>query len=392
MATKVETPALKMAANLTPGSVEPAMKAAEAKTTKLYKVPIAKIKVMPGFNVRVQSAEYLEHRDMIAASIKANGFDQTKPVAGYVAKEGDENVIYLTDGHTRLDAVAVVNGDPDVDPRSEITTLPVLVHPGTASLTDLTVALHTSNTGRPLTPFELGVVVKRLMSEEGADKTQLAARLAVTPRYLDDVLLLVDAPKQVREAVMAGNVSSTLAIQEIRKDPKSAVAKITKAVADNKASGGTGKVTRKALGPKMQKVRTTVSLATGTDVKDVLKALAAFVRQTVKLTEDGDVQNLATDGTISLVIEVPAPEKSVKPIKVKPPKKTTPSAATLAAAAAAPVEDENLPETGEDDDSAGTDDDLGITGAEEVTSDGLDDEIAQLPPAVGSDPEVPDDI
>jgi ParB family chromosome partitioning protein len=400
--TAMAIPSSKVDIKLAAGSVEPAMKAAEAKSTKLYRVPITAIKTIPGFNVRVQSADYLAHRDMIAESIRANGFDQTKPLAGYVAKEGDKNVIYVTDGHTRLDAVTLVNGG-STDGENLIPTLPVLVHPADKSLADLTVALHTSNTGRPLSPFELGVVVKRLLKDEGADKAEIASRLAVTPRYLDDVLLLVNGPKEVRTAVLEGTVSSTLAIQELRKDPEKAVEKITAAAA--KASPGK-KVTKKDLGPKMQKVKSTVSIATGTDMKEIVKAVAALVRKAIPAQADGDdedaIKLALVDGTINLVIEVPAAEKPAKakpkakpaakkapakkaaePAADKAPAKKASSKKAPAAKAKPPVEDdENL--------TADDEDDLGIEGAE-VASEGEDDEIAIIPPAVKNGEGVDDD-
>lgn len=394
---KLALPSSKVDIKLTAGSVEPAMKAAEAKSTKLYRIPVEKIKVIPGFNVRVQSADYTAHRDMIADSIRANGFDQTKPLAGYVAKEGDSNVIYVTDGHTRLDAVSIVNQD---EGGPTVPMLPVLVHPADKSLTDLTVALHTSNTGRPLSPFELGVVVKRLMKDEGADKAEIAKRLAVTPRYLDDVLLLVNGPKEVRTAVLEGQVSSTLAIQELRKDPEKAVEKITAAV----AKAGGSKVTKKALGPKMQKVKSTVSIATGTDMKEIVKAVAALVRKAIPAQADGDdedaIKLALVDGTINLVIEVPAEEKAkpaAKPKKAaakKAPAKKPAKAKTEEAPAEKPAKKgkaKPAPEPVEEDDNLSADDDdddLGIEGAE-ATSD--DEEVAILPPAVKNGEGVDDD-
>lgn len=389
---KLALPSSKVDINLTAGSIEPAMKAAEAKSTKLFRVPVAHIKTIPGFNVRVPSPEYLAHRDTIAESIRANGYDDTKPLAGYVAKEGDANVIYVTDGHTRLDAVNTINADPDTPEEAEIKMLPVVVRSPAPSLTDLTVALHTANNGRPLTPFELGVVVKRLLRDEGADKAEIAKRLAVTPRYLDDVLLLVNGPKEVRQAVLDGNVSATLAIQELRKSPEKAVEKITAAVSK---SGGK-KVTKKALGPKMQKIKATVSVATDTDMKEIVKAVAAKVREAIPNDGDDESPSAAVDGTITITIEVPAAEKpKATPKKTtakKPAAKKTEKAKVEKTAKpkskpkAKPVEEED------DDLTADTgDEELGIPGAEEVTSDGLDDEPARVPSAVKSDKDVPAD-
>lgn len=388
---KMTIPSSKVSIALEAGATEPAMKAAEAKSTKLYNVPIEKIKPIPGFNVRVDSPDYRNHRDMLVESMRANGYDRTKALAGFVAKEGDENVIYVTDGHTRLDAASILAGE-ELD---GFNVLPVIVRTPAPSLTDLTVALHTNNTGRPLTPFELGVVVKRLLKEEGSDKATIAKRLAVTPRYLDDVLLLVNAPKKVRDAVLEGQVSSTMAIQEVRKagdEPQKAVDRITSAV-EKATAAGKKRATAKDTGPKMQKVRSSVSVATGTSMKDIVKAVAQLVRDAVKASGEGDARVADTDGTINLVIEVPAAEDPVvaaapkkaapKPAKAAEPapKKSTPKKAkTPKAADPAPVEDDNI---AADDGNIPADDDsgdLGIPGAEPV--DPGDDEVAMLPPAV----------
>lgn len=398
MADKLTLPKAKFSHELTAAPVDPTMKAAEATTAKLYRVPVDKIKPIPGFNVRVESPEYVAHRDMIRQSIANNGFDATKPLAGYVAKEGDENVIYVTDGHTRLAAVQEHNADPDTPEAEEINVLPVMVHSKEVSLTDLTVALHTANNGRPLTPFELGVVVKRLMAEEGAKKGEIAGRLGVTPRYLDDVLLLANADAKVKQHVAAGSVSSTMAIQLLRKDSDSAAEKIEAAV---KKTAGTGKkATKKHTGPKMQKVKVSVPFTSGDDMKEIVKAVAAKVREAVAAEEGEDDTKLATvDGTVNLVIEVPAPEKP-KPAKKAPAKKAAAAkpakkASTKKAAPADDAEEAKPAKKASTKKAAAkpakkskAKADLGIEGAEEV---GEDDEVAILPPKVSSDEDVPDD-
>lgn len=405
--TKLTLPKAKFAHELTAAPVDATMKAAEATSAKLYRVPVAKIKTIPGFNVRVQSPDYIAHRDMIRASIAQNGFDQTKPLAGFVAKEGDENVIYVTDGHTRLDAVNEHNADPDTAEKDEINTLPVMVHAKEMSLTDLTVALHTANSGRPLTPFELGVVVKRLLAEEGAKKTEIAKRLAVTPRYLDDVLLLANADSKVKQHVASGAVSSTMAIQLIRKDADTAAEKIEAAVA--KTAGTGKKATAKHAEPRMQKVKVQVAFSEGGDMKEIVKAAAAAIRQAIP-AEDGeeDGVKLATiTGTIDLVIAVPAPAKpkaaAKKPAAKKPaakPAETKKAKAEAKAADAEPAakpkkagakkaaEPEAKPAAKKTGKKAKPAADLGIEGAEEV---GEDDEMAILPPKVSSDENVPDE-
>ena len=129
----------------------------------------------------------------------------------------------------------------------------------------------------------------------------------------------VDGPADVvRDAVLRGQVSSTLAIQELRRNPKKAEERIVSAVAKATAAGKTKATKKDVGGVRMQKVKASVSLATGDSIKDVLKALAAKVRETVG--HDGD-DVLLTDGSISVVIEVPAPEKAKPAKKAAAPKK-----------------------------------------------------------------------
>lgn len=397
---KLSLPKAKFAHELIAAPVDPTMKAAEATSAKLYRVPVSKIKVIPGFNVRVQSPDYIAHRDAIRASIAANGYDSTKPLAGYVAKEGDENVIYVTDGHTRLDAVNEHNADPDTAEKDEINTLPVMVQPKEVSLTDLTVMLHTANSGRPLTPFELGVVVKRLLAEEDAKKADIATRLGVTTRYLDDVLLLANADSKVKQHVAAGAVSSTMAIQLLRKDADTAAAKIEAAV---KATAGTGKkATKKHAGPRMQKIKVAVEFAEDQDMKEIVKAAAAAIREAVPAVEGEDDAKLAgVSGTVNLVIEVPAPEKPKPAKKAAAKKAKADKPAKGKKAKAAPAEEAAETEEAKPVKKAKAKAkaekpakgkkakaDIGVEGAEVVED---DDEEAILPPKVSSDEEVPDD-
>lgn len=394
MTDKLTLPKAKFTHELSAAPVDPTMKQAEAKSAKLYLVPVDKIKPIPGFNVRVESPDYIAHREAIKHDIAINGYNPTKPLAGYVAhEEGEGNVIYVTDGHTRLAAVNDFNSDPDVAEADEITHIPVLVQPKEVSLTDLTVQLHTANNGRPLTPYELGVVVKRLLAEEGAKKGEIASRLGVTTRYLDDVLLLANANGKVKQHVAAGDVSSTMAIQLLRKNADTAAEKIEAAVA--KAASTGKKATKKLTGPKMQKVRATVSFKAGDDMKEIVKSAASAIREAVQAeTGEEDVKLSLVDGSVSLVIEVPAPEKpeGEKAVerrqkaakggaaKSAKGKKASKSEAAPKGKKAAKVEADEEPKKKRG--KKAPSDDLGIPGAEPADDDG---EPAILPPKVLSD-------
>lgn len=226
--------------SLVPGSVKAAMKEVGASSSDLWMVPYKDIRVIDGFNVRVRNAEYEAHLHSIRDSILANGFYRDKPLEGYVAKEDGTNVIYITGGHTRYEAAGLA-----IEAGAAIEALPIIVKPAGTSQEDLTVALVTGNSGRPLTPIETAIVIKRLLGF-GLDEKQIAQRLGYGKKYVEDLLGLLSAPAPVRKLVEQGKVSATLAIAEIKKDPKEAARKLTEAVKLVTEAGKT-KVTKKSL-------------------------------------------------------------------------------------------------------------------------------------------------
>jgi ParB-like chromosome segregation protein Spo0J len=363
-----------------------------------YTVKVDQLRPLPGFNVRVRETDdYRSHVEALKQSIRENGFYPNKPLAGYIGKEGEEDVIYVTDGYTRLEAVTEIN-DEALNDDEQIEGLPVVLKSPDSTLADLTIALVQDNSGRPLTPYEMGVVVQRLAGMKGDgdaplfSKADIARRLSVTERYIDDLNVLVGAPAKVRDAVLRGNVSSTLAIQELRRDPKKAESRLIAAVEKATASGKT-KATRKDVGAvKMQKVRATVSIATGDSIKDVLKSMAKSVRDAVGHDKETDV--LTTDGTLTIIMEVPAPTPAPKPAAAKKTaakksgstKKSGKSSAPAAKAATTPSAAKS-----DASDQSGTN---GADSAPEVTSDADEGEPVKLPPAIVSEGggDDPDDI
>lgn len=333
---KFNLPSLDFKVELTPAPVAAAMKTAEAKKGDLYNVPLANIRVLPDFNVRVRETDaYKTGIAELTASIAANGYYPHKPLAGYAAKDGDATIIYLEDGHRRLEAVEAFNFAAGAD--AQITTLPVIVAPQATTMEDMLVNLVQSNSGKDLTPYEKGVVVKRLLGF-GMDKKTVADRLGFTPRYIDDLLVLVGAPAVVRTLMLNNQVSSTQALRELRKDPAQAGARLTAAVKTAEASGkskATAKDTAKAAGgPKMQKIAINVNFGAGDVMGAVLKVLAGQLRTQVP-HDTGEADTINVDGSINLTLSIPAPEPAPAPAPAEKPAKAPkpPKAPTKAAAA-----------------------------------------------------------
>jgi hypothetical protein len=242
MSTKASTPTTDtVIENLIPGSVKAAMKVAGASSSNLWMVPYSQLRVIEGFNVRIRNAEYLSHVQDIKNSIIRNGYYRDRPLEGYVGKDDDgENVIFVTGGHTRHEAVGEA-----IEEGHGIESIPVIVKPQGTSQEDLTVALVTGNNGRPLSPIETAIVCKRLQGF-GLDNKAIADRLCFTKKYVDNLFELLAAPAAVRKLVEQGKVSASLAIEELKKDGKGAAKKLTEAVEVAEASGKK-KVTKKTL-------------------------------------------------------------------------------------------------------------------------------------------------
>lgn len=215
---------------LVAGNTKAAMKDIQAVSSDLWKVPLDKFVFIEGFNPRTDTPAYLAHIEEVAQSILANGYYQDKPIAAFVDEDG---AIRPTDGHTRIRAArrAVELGAP-------LETLPTVIKPRGTSMEDITVALVTSNTGKPLTPYETALVVKRLI-DMGLDEKTVAKRLNYTTPYVQDLLTLVAAPKPIRDMVANGQVAASVAVKEWNTHGTKAVARLKAGLDKAKAAGKT---------------------------------------------------------------------------------------------------------------------------------------------------------
>lgn len=85
------------------GSTKKAMSG--AKSRDLWQIDPRELKFMPGFNTRTPRPGLEAHIRALADSMKSEGYYLDKPIAVYIAREGDQEVKYVTDGHCRTKAV-----------------------------------------------------------------------------------------------------------------------------------------------------------------------------------------------------------------------------------------------------------------------------------------------
>lgn len=287
---------------LTPGSVKKAT--VGIPSGDLWKMPRARIRVIEGFNVREKDADYKANVRKYADSMKANGYDETKPMAGYVYEENGEHFIGLVDGHTRLDAVDLANSEG-----AEIEIIPVVTKARGTSMEDITIGLVTSNSGAALKPLEVAKVCKRLVGFQ-MDVKDIAARLTLTPAYVNQLLDLLAAPKAVRDLVANGTIAATLAMDTIKKHGKEATKMLTAGVKQAKVTGKTrvtAKHVKAATAPKTKLTKgkkagqvekaaqapETGAAQAPTDTDNLLELGRVFIEEQGKeLVTGGDIQPL----------------------------------------------------------------------------------------------------
>jgi ParB family chromosome partitioning protein len=186
-------------------------------TGRVFHVPIEKLVVLPNFNLRITDhPDYVKDLKDLAHSIDMEGFYDTKPLAGYAAKTADgTSHIVLTDGHRRLEAVKMLNAARAAGGNPIIDKLPLIFKKPTVTAADLTISLVQENSGRRLTMIENAVQAKRMI-DGGFKKDEIAERLKIAPRYVEDLLLLIAADKDVRLLVMQGKIAGTEVVKRLR--------------------------------------------------------------------------------------------------------------------------------------------------------------------------------
>lgn len=213
--------------NLVPGNSKAAADAIKTGRLDVYICPPDKLRVLPGFNVREKGTERYEARvEWLTNSIIENGYYRDQPLGGYAARVDGEDVIYVTKGHRRHEAVmrAIERGH-------EIEGVPVMLQARGTSIEALTVDLVVGNEGEPLTMYECGVVCARLVGY-GWDSAKIAAKLGYSsPQHVDNLLLLAGAPLSVRQMVINDVVSATTAIATLKKHGDKAAEVLAKAQA-----------------------------------------------------------------------------------------------------------------------------------------------------------------
>jgi ParB-like chromosome segregation protein Spo0J len=194
----------------------------------LLKVAPADIHIKQDWNVREDTPEYRQHVVDLAESIYQNGVET--PLKGYYDKL--DNKIYLTNGHSRMLAIALIKTKYG----TEIKSVPLILEDRHASEADRTLTLLTSNSGKPLSTLEQGWVYKRLL-KLGWSEELIASKSGVNVQTVTRALNLQGAPEPLKQMIRQGEVSASLAIDTIRANGQDATEILKEAKEVAKADG-----------------------------------------------------------------------------------------------------------------------------------------------------------
>lgn len=199
------------------------------------------LKIVPMFNTRIPSAAYRAHIDDLKAKIRKHGYLKNHPMSIFIQKIDQGTVeFWVTDGNTRLAAVLELLGEG-----VNIHGVTVVLEPDGTTLSDITARLVINNTAKPLTDLEIGLVLKRLISY-GHALEQAAEMINLKVNDAKNLLVLIGAPDEIRAMVIAEEVSTTLALQYMKKHGAKAV-DVLKTGLDAAKGLGKRKVTQKTL-------------------------------------------------------------------------------------------------------------------------------------------------
>ena len=220
--------------NIASDSKNPAAKRGDS-----IRVNISSIKVVDGFNVRIDDDELREHVAGIAGALTANL--PIPPIEVWVNPESGD--IELVDGHCRFHAYQqYAEMTPEFDGY-----ISAVKFDGTPGQRRMRIA--SSNKQLKLKPVELGRLYIDARDIDGLSRQEIAAEAGMSLAHVDQMILLASAKPEVLAAVDSGSISATEAVKLTREHGDGAVEELERRQ-EAAAELGKGKVTAKVAAPK----------------------------------------------------------------------------------------------------------------------------------------------
>lgn len=221
-----------------------------AKRGDAIRVNISAIKVVDGFNVRINDDELREHVAGIAGALAANL--PIPPIEVWVNPETGD--IELVDGHCRFHAYEqYAEISPDFDGY-----ISAVKFDGTPGQRRMRIA--SSNKQLKLKPVELGRLYIDARDIYGLSRQEIAAEAGMSLAHVDQMILFASGgSREIHDAVDRKEISATEATKLIRDHGPDATAELERRK-EAAAEIGKGKVTAKFAAPKKVASRPRVDL------------------------------------------------------------------------------------------------------------------------------------
>lgn len=202
---------------------------------EVVKIPIDKIVIREGFNVRTDYGNLEE----LADSIIENG--QTVPGRVDVLEDG---TFALVDGHRRFKAHQIIAE------RGLESFFIAIVNNKKTTEEQRILQMFTTQDNKPLAAHEVAELINRLVNL-GHDQVSVAKKIGKTPSYVSQMLNYANETPEIKKMVEEGlvKVSTVLKVQKDVKDSKERAEAIKDAVKNN----GGKKVTAESITNKMDK-------------------------------------------------------------------------------------------------------------------------------------------
>lgn len=191
--------------------------------TQLYKVPLAQIRIRPGFNARVQGdvpndlwMQILMIPDLADGIFASNGPDD--PVIGDFYKVDD--YFYVTEGERRILALRhlIATGRETYPNGNPVDEVSVLLNPAGTTDLERKRKIGTSGNKLPLTPMQRAFYYLNLKTEFNLSHEQIAEMFPPMSRQtVDNYVLATELPAAVQQDIDADKVKITNAISDLRK-------------------------------------------------------------------------------------------------------------------------------------------------------------------------------
>ncbi|MFY1954937.1 ParB/RepB/Spo0J family partition protein [Achromobacter xylosoxidans] len=297
------------------------------KRADAMKIEYHRIHVVPGFNLRELDDQYEAEIKDLLAHILAGGL---LPALEVVAM-ADGTGVELVDGHRRHDAMgrAIAQGFP-------INWVPIVPFQG--NKIDRLARVYTSNKKSQLRPLEAARGFKNFRGA-GLDSAEIAAVTQFSRTHVENLLVLIDAERDVQELVRAGKVSAEVAIEAVRQLGANAGDFLARKYDQVKAAGKS-KVTPSSIHGRALPRKVVSPLISGVDA--FIQRLDANQRATLLDIKEGRVADETITIPAAALVDLFQAHSAVEAIRAKQAEKQRRAAEAASAAGQASIPEEEI--------------------------------------------------